>query len=163
MLWCHGCNWTSITVAHPYAGNMVADLWSTESKWRKGTLDYRESTLAATKDMFLTQMKCYSWKAPKLHWQLGTSRVFAVHKKLGSSYRRNFETSYWISRTWCCSHHKQEERLNDYRQDLTKINGANSVLLKSLQGKTPLNIRASSNVVEGFQKWTRRVLQRRNR
>jgi gamma-glutamyltranspeptidase/glutathione hydrolase len=39
------------------------------------------------------------------------------------------------------AHHKQEERLNDYRQDLTKINGANSVLLKSLQGKTPLNIR----------------------
>jgi gamma-glutamyltranspeptidase/glutathione hydrolase len=66
---------------------------------------------------------------------LEQSRCFAVHKKLGSHIEEILKPVIELAERGVVVTHKQEERLNDYRQDLTKINGANSVLLKSLQGK----------------------------
>jgi hypothetical protein len=45
---------------------VVVDLWFIESKWRKGTLDYREKAPLAAKDMFLDAKMLFLEKAPNL-------------------------------------------------------------------------------------------------
>lgn len=129
----------ALAVAYPYAGNLGGGGFMVYRKanGEKGTLDYREKApLAATKDMFLDEKQNVipgkSTKSPLAIGIPGTiAGVFAVHAKLGSlPIEEILKPVIELAEQGVVVTHKQEQRLNEYREELNKINGPNSVLSK---------------------------------
>ena len=129
----------ALAVAYPYAGNLGGGGFMVYRKanGEKGTLDYREKApLAATKDMFLDEkgnvIPGKSTKSPLAIGIPGTiAGVFAVHAKLGSlPIEEILKPVIELAENGVVVTHKQEQRLNEYREELNKINGPNSVLSK---------------------------------
>lgn len=126
----------ALAVAYPYAGNLGGGGFMVYRKanGETGTLDYREKApLAATKDMFLDEkgnvIKGKSTESPLAIGIPGTiAGVFAVHKKLGSlPIEVILKPVIELAERGVVVTNKQEKRLNEYRNDLIKINGANSL------------------------------------
>ncbi len=120
----------ALAVAYPYAGNIGGGGFMVYRKanGETGTLDYREKApLAATKDMFLDKngnvIPGKSTKTPLAIGIPGTiAGVFAVHKKLGSlPMSEILKPVIELAERGVIVTHKQEERLNDYREELIKI------------------------------------------
>ncbi|MBP2282263.1 gamma-glutamyltranspeptidase/glutathione hydrolase [Flavobacterium sp. CG_23.5] len=129
----------ALAVAYPYAGNLGGGGFMVYRKanGEKGTLDYREKApLAATKDMFLDKkgnvIPGKSTKSPLAIGIPGTiAGIFAVHKKLGSlPIAEILKPVIELAENGVVVTHKQEQRLNEYREELSNINGPNSVLSK---------------------------------
>lgn len=151
----------ALAVAYPYAGNIGGGGFMVYRKanGEKGTLDYREKApLGATKDMFLDAngnvIPGKSTKTPLAIGIPGTiAGVFAVHKKLGSlPIEEILKPVIELAESGVVVTHKQEERLNDYRQDLTKINGANSVLSRVYKEKDTIKYPALAATLRRISK-----------
>jgi gamma-glutamyltranspeptidase/glutathione hydrolase len=113
----------ALTVAYPYAGNLeeVAVLWSTESQWRNRNFDYREKARYGHKRHVDKEGNVITGKY-KTPLAIGIPEPLQeflqfIKKAL---YEGNIETRNRIGGTWRYSHTKQEERLNSYREELTK-------------------------------------------
>ncbi|MBG6111642.1 gamma-glutamyltranspeptidase/glutathione hydrolase [Flavobacterium sp. CG_9.10] len=129
----------ALAVAYPFAGNLGGGGFMVYRKanGELGSLDYREKApLAATKDMFLDEkgniIPGKSTKSPLAIGIPGTiAGIFAVHKKLGSlPIDEILKPVIELAENGVVVTHKQEQRLNEYRQELSNINGPNSVLSK---------------------------------
>lgn len=151
----------SLAVAYPYAGNLGGGGFMVYRKanGKTGTLDYREKApLAATKDMFLDKdgnvIKGKSTKTPLAIGIPGTiAGVFAVHKKLGSlPMSEILKPVIELAERGVVVTHKQEERLNEYREELTKINGTNSVLSKVYKENDTIKYPALANTLKRISK-----------
>ena len=127
----------ALAVAYPYAGNLGGGGFMVyrKSNGEIGTLDYREKApLAATKDMYLDEQgNVIPGKSTKTALSIGVpgtvAGVFAVHKKLGSlPILEILKPVIELAEKGVVVTHNQQERLNDYRAELIKINGENSVL-----------------------------------
>lgn len=151
----------ALAVAYPYAGNIGGGGFMVYRKANGeiGTLDYREKApLAATKDMFLDQngnvIPGKSTKTPLAIGIPGTiAGVFAVHKKLGSlPMAEILKPVIELAERGVIVTHKQEERLNEYRAELTKINGSNSVLSKVYKENDTIKYPALANTLKRIAK-----------
>ncbi|MEZ7498606.1 gamma-glutamyltransferase [Flavobacterium sp. Arc3] len=151
----------ALAVAYPYAGNLGGGGFMVYRKanGEKGTLDYREKApLAATKDMFLdTNGNVIPGKSTKTPLAIGIpgtiAGVFAVHEKLGSlPIEEILKPVIELAERGVVVSQKQEERLNDYRQELTKINGANSVLSKVYKEKDTIKYPALAATLRRISK-----------
>ena len=151
----------ALAVAYPYAGNIGGGGFMVyrKSNGETGTLDYREKApLAATKDMFLDKdgnvIKGKSTKTPLAIGIPGTiAGVFAVHKKLGSlPIAEILKPVIELAERGVVVTHKQEERLNEYREELTKINGPNSVLSKVYKENDTIKYPALANTLKRISK-----------
>lgn len=151
----------ALAVAYPYAGNIGGGGFMVYRKanGETGTLDYREKApLAATKDMFLDKegnvIPGKSTKTPLAIGVPGTiAGVFAVHKKLGSlPMAEILKPVIELAERGVIVTHKQEERLNDYRVELTKINGANSLLSKVYKENDTIKYPALANTLKRIAK-----------
>lgn len=151
----------ALAVAYPYAGNLGGGgfMIYRKANGEAGTLDYREKApLAATKDMFLDKegnvIKGKSTKTPMAIGIPGTiAGVFAVHKKLGSlPIEEILKPVIELAERGVVVTHKQEERLNDYRDELTKINGANSVLSQVYKENDTIKYPALANTLKRISK-----------
>ena len=151
----------ALAVAYPYAGNIGGGGFMVYRKanGETGTLDYREKApLAATKDMFLDQngnvIPGKSTKTPLAIGIPGTiAGVFAVHKKLGSlPMAEILKPVIELAERGVIVTHKQEERLNEYRAELTKINGSNSVLSKVYKENDTIKYPALANTLKRIAK-----------
>lgn len=151
----------ALAVAYPYAGNIGGGGFMVYRKanGETGTLDYREKApLAATKDMFLDQngnvIPGKSTKTPLAIGIPGTiAGVFAVHKKLGFlPMAEILKPVIELAERGVIVTHKQEERLNEYRAELTKINGSNSVLSKVYKENDTIKYPALANTLKRIAK-----------
>lgn len=151
----------ALAVAYPYAGNIGGGGFMVYRKanGETGTLDYREKApLAATKDMFLDSngnvIPGKSTKTPLAIGIPGTiAGVFAVHKKLGSlPMSEILKPVIELAERGVIVTHKQEERLNDYRAELIKINGVNSVLSKVYKEKDTIKYPTLANTLRRIAK-----------
>ena len=151
----------ALAVAYPYAGNIGGGGFMVYRKanGETGTLDYREKApLAATKDMFLDQngnvIPGKSTKTPLAIGIPGTiAGVFAVHKKLGSlPMAEILKPVIELAERGVIVTHKQEERLNEYRAELTKINGSTSVLSKVYKENDTIKYPALANTLKRIAK-----------
>ena len=122
----------ALAVAYPYAGNIGGGGFMVYRKANGeiGSLDYREKApLAATKDMFLDQngkvIKGKSTESPLAIGVPGTiAGVFAVHKKLGSlPMSEILKPVIGLAEKGVIVTRRQEQRLNDYRAEIIKVNG----------------------------------------
>jgi gamma-glutamyltranspeptidase/glutathione hydrolase len=151
----------ALAVAYPYAGNLGGGGFMVYRKanGETGTLDYREKApLAATKDMFLDKdgnvIKGKSTKTPLAIGIPGTiAGVFAVHKKLGSlPIKEILKPVIELAERGVIVTQKQEERLNYYREELTKINGSKSVLSKVYKENDIIKYPALANTLRRISK-----------
>ena len=151
----------ALAVAYPYAGNLGGGGFMVYRKanGETGTLDYREKApLAATKDMFLDKegnvVPGKSTKTPLAIGIPGTvAGVFAVHKKLGSlPMEEILKPVIQLAERGVTVTQKQAERLNEYREELTKINGENSVLSKVYKEKDIIKYPALANTLRRISK-----------
>lgn len=151
----------ALAVAYPYAGNIGGGGFMVYRKANgdTGTLDYREKApLAATKDMYLDNdgnvIPGKSTKTPLAIGIPGTiAGVFAAHKKFGSlPMAEILKPVIELAERGVIVTHKQEERLNDYRDELTKINGANSVLSKVYKENDIIKYPALANTLKRISK-----------
>ena len=79
--------------------------------------------------------------------------VFAVHKKLGSlPMAEILKPVIELAERGVIVTHKQEERLNEYRAELTKINGSNSVLSKVYKENDTIKYPALANTLKRIAK-----------
>lgn len=122
----------ALAVAYPFAGNIGGGGFMVYRKANGeiGSLDYREKApLAATKDMFLDEkgnvIKGKSTESPLAIGVPGTvAGVFAVHEKLGSlPIEEILKPVIELAERGVIVTKKQEDRLNDYRAKIIKING----------------------------------------
>ncbi|MFV7235694.1 MULTISPECIES: gamma-glutamyltransferase [Flavobacterium] len=127
----------ALAVAYPYAGNLGGGGFMVYRKanGETGTLDYREKApLAATKDMFLDDKgNVIKGKSTTTALAIGIpgtiAGVFEVHKKLGSlPIEEILKPVIELAERGVIVTNKQEKRLNEYRNELIKINGVNSLL-----------------------------------
>nr|WP_314897074.1 gamma-glutamyltransferase [uncultured Flavobacterium sp.] len=127
----------ALAVAYPYAGNLGGGGFMVYRKanGETGTLDYREKApLAATKDMFLDDKgNVIKGKSTTTALAIGIpgtiAGVFEVHRKLGSlPIEEILKPVIELAERGVIVTNKQEKRLNEYRNELIKINGANSLL-----------------------------------
>ncbi|TDD75446.1 gamma-glutamyltransferase [Flavobacterium caseinilyticum] len=122
----------ALAVAYPFAGNIGGGGFMVYRKANGeiGSLDYREKApLAATKDMFLDEngnvIKGKSTESPLAIGIPGTvAGVFAVHEKLGSlPIEEILKPVIELAERGVVVTKKQENRLNDYRDKIIKVNG----------------------------------------
>ncbi|WP_426094637.1 gamma-glutamyltransferase [Flavobacterium sp. DSR2-3-3] len=122
----------ALAVAYPFAGNLGGGGFMVYRKanGEVGSLDYREKApLAATKDMFLDEkgnvIKGKSTESPLAIGVPGTiAGVFAVHEKLGSlPIAEILKPVIALAERGVIVTKKQEDRLNDYRAKIIKVNG----------------------------------------
>ncbi|WP_426091332.1 gamma-glutamyltransferase [Flavobacterium sp. DSR3-2] len=122
----------ALAVAYPFAGNLGGGGFMVYRKanGEVGSLDYREKApLAATKDMFLDEkgnvIKGKSTESPLAIGVPGTiAGVFAVHEKLGSlSMEELLKPVIALAERGVIVTKRQEDRLNDYRAKIIKVNG----------------------------------------
>lgn len=127
----------ALAVSYPYAGNIGGGGFMVYRKanGETGTLDYREKApLAATKDMFLDDKgNVIKEKSTATAFAIGIpgtiAGVFEVHRKLGSlPIEEILKPVIELAERGVIVTNKQEKRLNEYRNELIKINGANSLL-----------------------------------
>jgi gamma-glutamyltranspeptidase/glutathione hydrolase len=126
----------ALAVAYPYAGNLGGGGFMVFRKTNGeiGSLDYREKApLAATKNMFLDEngniIKDKSTKTPLAIGVPGTiAGVFAVHDKYGSMPMSEIlKPVIALAERGVIVTKKQAQRLNDYHDELVKINGTGSL------------------------------------
>ena len=122
----------ALAVAYPFAGNLGGGGFMVYRKANGeiGSLDYREKApLAATKDMFLDEkgnvIKGKSTESPLSIGVPGTiAGVFAVYEKLGSlPIEEILKPVIELAERGVIVTKKQENRLNDYRDKIIKVNG----------------------------------------
>ena len=127
----------ALAVSYPYAGNIGGGGFMVYRKanGETGTLDYREKApLAATKDMFLDDKgNVIKGKSTTTAFAIGIpgtiAGVFEVHRKLGSlPIEEILKPVIELAERGVIVTNKQEKRLNEYRNELIKINGPNSLL-----------------------------------
>ena len=127
----------ALAVSYPYAGNIGGGGFMVYRKanGETGTLDYREKApLAATKDMFLDDKgNVIKGKSTATALAIGIpgtiAGVFEVHRKLGSlPIEEILKPVIELAERGVIVTNKQEKRLNEYRNELIKINGPNSLL-----------------------------------
>jgi gamma-glutamyltranspeptidase/glutathione hydrolase len=126
----------ALAVAYPYAGNLGGGGFMVfrKANGEVGSLDYREKApLAATKNMFLDKdgnvIKGKSTETPLAIGVPGTiAGVFAVHEKYGSMPMSEIlKPIIDLAERGVIVTKKQAQRLDDYHDDLVKINGAGSL------------------------------------
>ena len=129
----------ALAVAYPYAGNLGGGGFMVYRKANGeiGSLDYREKApLAAHKTMFLDKegnvIKGKSTESPLAIGVPGTiAGVFAVHKKLGSlPMSEILKPVIALAEKGVIVTRKQERRLNDYREEIIKVNGNQTLFAK---------------------------------
>jgi gamma-glutamyltranspeptidase/glutathione hydrolase len=122
----------ALAVAYPFAGNLGGGGFMVYRKanGEVGSLDYREKApLAATKNMFLDEkgnvIKGKSTESPLAIGVPGTiAGVFAVHEKLGSlPIAEILKPVIALAERGVIVTKRQEDRLNDYRAKIIKVNG----------------------------------------
>lgn len=132
----------ALAVAYPYAGNlggggfMVYRLHTGET----GALDYREKApLAASRDMYLDKdgnvIPEKSTTGALASGVPGTiAGIFAIHQKFGTlPLKTLLEPAIALAEKGVVVTLKQEERLNRYREVITRTSGANTLFSKTFK------------------------------
>lgn len=151
----------ALAVAYPYAGNLGGGGFMVYRKanGKIGSLDYREKApLAAHKTMFLDKegnvIKGKSTESPLAIGVPGTvAGVFAVHKKLGSMPMSEIlKPVIALAEKGVVVTRKQERRLNDYREEIIKVNGTNTLLAKPFKEKDTIKYPALAATLKRIAK-----------
>lgn len=134
----------ALAVAYPYAGNLGGGGFMVYRKANGeiGSFDYREKApLTAHKTMFLDKegnvIKGKSTESPLAIGVPGTiAGVFAVHKKLGSlPMSEILKPVIALAEKGVVVTRKQERRLNDYREEIIKANGNQTLFAQPFKEK----------------------------
>ena len=151
----------ALAVAYPYAGNLGGGGFMVYRKanGKIGSLDYREKApLAAHKTMFLDKegnvIKGKSTESPLAIGVPGTvAGVFAVHKKLGSMPMSEIlKPVIALAEKGVVVTRKQERRLNDYREEIIKVNGTNTLLAQPFKEKDTIKYPALAATLKRIAK-----------
>jgi gamma-glutamyltranspeptidase/glutathione hydrolase len=151
----------ALAVAYPYAGNLGGGGFMVYRKANGeiGSLDYREKApLAAHKTMFLDKegnvIKGKSTESPLAIGVPGTiAGVFAVHKKLGSlPMSEILKPVIALAEKGVIVTRKQERRLNDYREEIIKVNGNQTLFAKPFKEKDTIKYPALAATLKRIAK-----------
>ncbi|MGL2999609.1 gamma-glutamyltransferase [Flavobacterium sp. RSSB_23] len=151
----------ALAVAYPYAGNLGGGGFMVYRKANGeiGSLDYREKApLAAHKTMFLDKegnvIKGKSTESPLAIGVPGTiAGVFAVHKKLGSlPMSEILKPVIALAEKGVVVTRKQELRLNDYREEIIKANGKNTLFAQPFKEKDTIKYPALAETLKRIAK-----------
>ena len=151
----------ALAVAYPYAGNLGGGGFMVYRKANGeiGSLDYREKApLAAHKKMFLDKegnvIKGKSTESPLAIGVPGTiAGVFAVHKKLGSLHMSEIlKPVIALAEKGVVVTRKQERRLNDYREEIIKVNGNQTLFAKPFKEKDTIKYPALAATLKRIAK-----------
>ena len=151
----------ALAVAYPYAGNLGGGGFMVYRKANGeiGSLDYREKApLAAHKTMFLDKegnvIKGKSTESPLAIGVPGTiAGVFAVHKKLGSlPMSEILKPVIALAEKGVVVTRKQERRLNDYREEIIKVNGNQTLFAKPFKEKETIKYPALAATLKRIAK-----------
>lgn len=151
----------ALAVAYPYAGNLGGGGFMVYRKANGeiGSLDYREKApLAAHKTMFLDKegnvIKGKSTESPLAIGVPGTiAGVFAVHKKLGSlPMSEILKPVIALTEKGVVVTRKQERRLNDYREEIIKVNGNQTLFAQPFKEKDTIKYPALAATLKRIAK-----------
>ena len=151
----------ALAVAYPYAGNLGGGGFMVYRKANGeiGSLDYREKApLAAHKTMFLDKegnvIKGKSTESPLAIGVPGTiAGVFAVHKKLGSlPMSEILKPVIALAEKGVVVTRKQDRRLNDYREEIIKVNGNQTLFAKPFKEKDTIKYPALAATLKRIAK-----------
>ena len=151
----------ALAVAYPYAGNLGGGGFMVYRKANGeiGSLDYREKApFAAHKTMFLDKegnvIKGKSTESPLAIGVPGTiAGVFAVHKKLGSlPMSEILKPVIALAEKGVVVTRKQERRLNDYREEIIKVNGNQTLFAKPFKEKDTIKYPALAATLKRIAK-----------
>jgi gamma-glutamyltranspeptidase/glutathione hydrolase len=151
----------ALAVAYPYAGNLGGGGFMVYRKANGeiGSLDYREKApLAAHKTMFLDKegnvIKGKSTESPLAIGVPGTiAGVFAVHKKLGSlPMSEILKPVIALAEKGVVVTRKQELRLNDYREEIIKANGNQTLFAQPFKEKDTIKYPALAATLKRIAK-----------
>ena len=151
----------ALAVAYPYAGNLGGGGFMVYRKANGeiGSLDFREKApLAAHKTMFLDKegnvIKGKSTESPLAIGVPGTiAGVFAVHKKLGSlPMSEILKPVIALAEKGVIVTRKQERRLNDYREEIIKVNGNQTLFAKPFKEKDTIKYPALAATLKRIAK-----------
>ena len=151
----------ALAVAYPYAGNLGGGGFMVYRKANGeiGSLDFREKApLAAHKTMFLDKegnvIKGKSTESPLAIGVPGTiAGVFAVHKKLGSlPMSEILKPVIALAEKGVVVTRKQERRLNDYREEIIKVNGNQTLFAKPFKEKDTIKYPALAATLKRIAK-----------
>ena len=151
----------ALAVAYPYAGNLGGGGFMVYRKANGeiGSLDFREKApLAAHKKMFLDKegnvIKGKSTESPLAIGVPGTiAGVFAVHKKLGSlPMSEILKPVIALAEKGVVVTRKQERRLNDYREEIIKVNGNQTLFAKPFKEKDTIKYPALAATLKRIAK-----------
>ena len=151
----------ALAVAYPYAGNLGGGGFMVYRKANGeiGSLDFREKApLAAHKKMFLDKegnvIKGKSTESPLAIGVPGTiAGVFAVHKKLGSlPMSEILKPVIALAEKGVIVTRKQERRLNDYREEIIKVNGNQTLFAKPFKEKDTIKYPALAATLKRIAK-----------
>ena len=151
----------ALAVAYPFAGNLGGGGFMVYRKANGeiGSLDYREKApLAATKDMFLDEkgnvIKGKSTASPLAIGIPGTiAGVFAVHQKLGSlPMEEILKPVIALAERGVLVTKKQELRFEDYKAEILKKNGPNSLFSTAFKENDIIKYSALANTLKRVSK-----------
>ncbi|CAM2918701.1 gamma-glutamyltranspeptidase / glutathione hydrolase [Flavobacterium succinicans] len=151
----------ALAVAYPYAGNLGGGGFMVYRKANGeiGSLDYREKApLASHKTMFLDKegnvIKGKSTESPLAIGVPGTiAGVFAVHKKLGSlPMSEILKPVIALAEKGVVVTRKQELRLNDYREEIIKANGNQTLFAQPFKEKDTIKYPALAETLKRIAK-----------
>ncbi|OAZ05114.1 gamma-glutamyltransferase [Flavobacterium succinicans] len=151
----------ALAVAYPYAGNLGGGGFMVYRKANGeiGSLDYREKApLAASKTMFLDKegnvIKGKSTESPLAIGVPGTiAGVFAVHKKFGSlPMSEILKPVIALAEKGVVVTRKQELRLNNYREEIIKANGNQTLFAQPFKEKDTIKYPALAATLKRIAK-----------
>lgn len=151
----------ALAVAYPYAGNLGGGGFMVYRKANGeiGSLDYREKApLAASKTMFLDKegnvIKRKSTESPLAIGVPGTiAGVFAVHKKFGSMPMSEIlKPVIALAEKGVVVTRKQELRLNNYREEIIKANGNQTLFAQPFKEKDTIKYPALAATLKRIAK-----------
>lgn len=151
----------ALAVAYPYAGNLGGGGFMVYRKANGeiGSLDYREKApLAASKSMFLDKegnvIKGKSTESPLAIGVPGTiAGVFAVHKKFGSlPISEILKPVIALAEKGVVVTRKQELRLNNYREEIIKANGNQTLFAQPFKEKDTIKYPALAATLKRIAK-----------
>ena len=151
----------ALAVAYPYAGNLGGGGFMVYRKANGeiGSLDFREKApLAAHKKMFLDKegnvIKGKSTESPlAIGVPVTIAGVFAVHKKLGSlPMSEILKPVIALAEKGVVVTRKQERRLNDYREEIIKVNGNQTLFAKPFKEKDTIKYPALAATLKRIAK-----------
>lgn len=151
----------ALAVAYPYAGNLGGGGFMVYRKANGeiGSLDYREKApLAAHKTMFLDKegnvIKGKSTESPLAIGVPGTiAGVFAVHKKFGSMPMSEIlKPVIALAEKGVVVTRKQELRLNNYREEIIKANGNQTLFAQPFKEKDTIKYPALAATLKRIAK-----------